>query len=89
MGGNSKQPLTKMPQKLHEQLHKDLNAFLRQRMDAAGNHMRPQRGNPADKIQENFSPEARRRAMADFYRQYGGKYPDAARDFFKQHPNLK
>jgi len=89
MGGDPKQKLTNTPNKLHEQLHKDLNAFLRQRMDAAGNHMRPQRGNPGWKIRQKFTDEQRRRAMADFYRQYGSKYPDAARDFFKQHPNLK
>jgi len=27
--------------------------------------------------------------MAEFYKEFGEKYPDAARDFFNQHPNLK
>jgi len=89
MGGDPKQPRTPMSPEQHRQLHKDLNDFLRGKTDAAGNHMRPQRGNPADRIQENFSPAERQAAMAEFYKKFGDKYPDAARDFFKQHPHLK
>jgi len=89
MGGDPKQPLTNMTKEMHDELHRDLNNFLRDRTNAAGNHMRPQSNNPGDWIQRNFSTAERRQAMADFYRQYGDKYPDAARDFFAQHPNLK
>ena len=88
MGGNPKQPTTRMSEETHKELHKDLNNFLRQQENAAGNHMRPQRGNSARRIAENFNRHTRLNAMADFYRQYGQKYVDAARDFFAQHPNL-
>lgn len=51
--------------------------------------MRPQRGNPGAKIRDNFTLEERRAAMAEFYKKFGDKYPDAVRDFFNQHPHLK
>ena len=88
MGGDPKQPLTDLPAGTHRGLHKDMNDFLRQRQDAFGNHMRPQRGNPGAKVRQNFSRQERLEALRDFYKQFGDKYPDAARDFFKQHPNL-
>jgi hypothetical protein len=89
MGGARNQPLTRMPKEMHDDLHRDLNNFLRDRTNAAGHHMRPQSNNSGDQIQLNFSPAERRQAMADFYRQYGDKYVDASRDFFAQHPHLK
>lgn len=93
MGGDPNQELTPMDKDLHrgagESLHNDLNNFLREQTDEAGNHMRPQRDNSGLKIRDNFNREQRLDALADFYKQFGGKYPDAARDFFKQHPHLK
>jgi RHS repeat-associated protein len=89
MGGARNQPLTRMSKEMHDDLHRDLNDFLRQRTNSVGDHMRPQSNNPGWKIQKNFTDDVRRQAMADFYRQYGNKYADAARDFFAQHPNLK
>ena len=89
MGGARKQPLTRMTKEMHDELHRDLNRFLRDRVDANGNHMRPQSNNPGPQIQRKFSTNERRQAMADFYRQYSDKYADAARDFFAQHPTLK
>jgi RHS repeat-associated protein len=88
LGGDPKQPLTALDAATHRRLHKDMNDFLRQRVDEFGNHMRPQRGNPASTIQLNFSLNSRLSAVADFYRQFGSSYPDAARDFFKQFPGL-
>jgi len=89
MGGNPKQPRTPMSPEQHRELHKDLNDFLRQKTDEAGNHMRPQRGNPGRDIRRNFTPEQRREATAEFYKKFESKYPDAARDFFNQHPDLR
>ena len=93
MGGNHTQKTTPMLKDAHrgagDSLHSDLNAFLRGKTDGAGNHMRPQRGNSGNNIQNNFTLEERRAAMAEFYKQFGNKYPDAARDFFGQHPHLK
>jgi RHS repeat-associated protein len=89
MGGNPKQPLTRMPPADHRDLHRHLNDFLRQKTDDAGNHMRPQRGNSGADIQNNFTPKQRQEAMAEFYKKYRDKYPDAARDFFNQHPHLQ
>jgi hypothetical protein len=93
MGGDPKQQTTPIPKDTHrgagESLHNDLNDFLRGKTDAAGNHMRPQRGNSAEDIAKNFSREEQLQAMAEFYKKFGNKYPDAARDFFKQHPHLK
>jgi RHS repeat-associated protein len=89
MGGARRQPLTRMTKEMHDDLHNDLRNFLRDRTDAAGNHMRPQSNNSGERIQELFTTKQRRQAMADFYRQFGDKYPDAARDFFAQHPTLK
>ena len=88
MGGDPNQKLTKMPPSKHRELHKDLNDHLRNQTDKHGNHMRPQRNNSKERIQDNFSRADRLDAMADFYQQNRGAYPDAARDFFNQHPNL-
>lgn len=89
MGGDPKQPLTQMPPAKHQQLHKDLNDFLRSKTNDAGNHMRPQPGNNTDAIQQNFSRDDRLDALANFYRQFESKYPEAAKNFFNQHPDLR
>jgi len=89
MGGNPNQKLTEMPADQHRQLHRDLNDHLVRQTDDFGNHMRPQRGNPGQRIQDNFTPDQRRDAMSDFYRQNQHKYPDAAKDFFNQHPSRR
>jgi hypothetical protein len=86
MGGEPKQPLTNLPDTVHRDLHSDLNKFLRNRTDGAGNDMAPRRGNSGKKIQETFSRDERLNALRDFYNQNMNKYPDAARDFFNQHP---
>jgi len=77
-----------MPAPDHRQLHKDLNDHLKTKTDEFGNHMRPQRGNSGAKIRENFTREQRLDATAEFYRKNAEKYPDAAKDFFDQHPKL-
>ena len=93
MGGDPKQPSTPMPRAPHrgagDSLHNDLNDFLRGKTDAAGNHMRPQPGNSGARIRDNFTRQELLNALADFYKKYCDKYPDAARDFFHQHPGLK
>ena len=89
MGGDPKQPLTDIPVPDHQALHKDLNDFLHGKTDAAGNHMRPQRGNSAADIQQDFTRQERLDAIAEFYKKFRATYPDAARDFFKQHPHLE
>lgn len=89
MGGAPRQPLTDIPVPEHHALHRELNEFLRGKVDELGNHMRPQRGNSAVDIQQNFSRKERLAAMAEFYKKNIGKYPDAARDFFSQHPHLQ
>jgi hypothetical protein len=93
LGGDPRQPTTPIPRDLHrgtgDSLHNDLNIFLRGKIDATGNHMRPQRGNSRTTIRENFTRDERLNAEAEFYKKFGDKYPDVARDFFKQHPHLK
>lgn len=89
LGGDRKQPTTTMFPYDHADLHREMNQFLRQKYDARGNHMCPQRGNPGRKIRRNFSRNERLAAEAEFYREFGWKYPDAARDFFAQHPQLR
>jgi hypothetical protein len=89
MGGDPKQPLTDIPVPDHQALHKDLNDFLHGKTDAAGNHMRPQRGNSAADIQQNFTRQERLDAITEFHKKFRAMYPDAARDFFKQHPHLE
>jgi len=89
MGGEPKQKKTPVPKDTHTDLHRDLNKFLRDKEDAAGNHMRPQRGNSGADIADNFTRQERLEAMAEFYKKFRDKYPDAARDFFKQHPELE
>jgi RHS repeat-associated protein len=88
MGGNKNQKLTDLSPATHKKLHKDLNDFLVKQKDAMGNHMRPQRGNSGARIRGNFTRAERLDALAGFYRQSRVKYPDAARDFFSQHPHL-
>lgn len=82
-----------IPRDLHrgtgDSLHNELNIFLRGKIDATGNHMRPQRGNSGADIRQNFTRAERLNADAEFYKKFGDKYPDVARDFFKQHPHLK
>jgi hypothetical protein len=89
MGGEPKQPLTDLPKSQHEQLHKDLNEFLASKKDQFGNHMRPQRGNSGAVIRRNFTRQERLNALAEFYKANLAKYPEAAADFFKQHPTLR
>ncbi len=89
LGGSPSQPTTNMFRYDHAELHQDLNNFLRQRLDSRGNHMCPQKGNPGRRIRRNFSRNERLAAVAEFYKQYGWKYPDAASGFFAQHPHLK
>ena len=89
MGGDPRQQTTDIPESSHYGLHKDMNDHLRTKSDAAGNHMRPQRGNSGAQIRDNFTREERLDALADFYRTNKVKYPDAAKDFFHQHPELE
>jgi len=89
MGGDPKQKLTNMVDADHVDLHRDLNNFLVKQKDEFGNHMRPQSGNTGAMIRANSTPEQRQKAMAKFYNQFKQKYPDAGKDFFEQHPNLK
>ena len=84
LGGNPKQPLTKLPDTTHRQLHRDMNKFLRNRKDAFGNDMAPRRGNSGQRIRENFSQQERIDALRDFYNQYRRTYSKEARDFFNQ-----
>jgi RHS repeat-associated protein len=86
MGGPVNQKLTRMGEKAHKSLHKNLNKYLVKQTNAAGKHMRPQRGNPGSLIQQRFSPDQRLRAMSNFYRNNVFKYPGAAKDFFMQNP---
>lgn len=93
MAGDPNQPTVGMPRDLHrgagDSLHHDLNEFLRGKTDAAGNHMRPQRGNPGIRIRDNFTREELLEAMAEFYKRFQDKYPDSARAFFNLHPHLR
>ncbi|MBX3434361.1 MAG: hypothetical protein KF847_13645 [Pirellulales bacterium] len=89
LGGDPKQKLTSLPKDTHTDLHRDLNKHLRDKTDAAGNHMRPLRGNSGRDIRRNFSREERLAAEAEFYKKFRDKYPDATRDFFEQHPGLE
>jgi RHS repeat-associated protein len=89
LGGDPKQPTTKLPRPEHKDLHQELNNFLRAKEDANGNHMRPQKGNSGSTIRSNFSREERLEAMSEFYKTKGAQYKEAAVDFFKQHPHLR
>jgi hypothetical protein len=89
MGGDPKQPTTPMPRSQHKDLHRDLNKFLDDKADEFGSSMRPKKGNSGNDIQRNFTRKQLLDAEAEFYKKYEHKYPDAARDFFKQHPHLR
>lgn len=89
MGGDPNQPTTRMPVSEHENLHRDLNNFLRGKTNDAGQHMRPQPRNSGAEIRENFFRSERLNAMAEFYMKFRDKYFNAARDFFKNLPHLK
>jgi Domain of unknown function (DUF4157) len=89
LGGDPAQPLTDVAKPSHQQLHADLNDFLAGKKDKFGNTMRPTRGNSGADIRANFSRKARLNALAEFYKANATKYPEAAADFFKQHPSLK
>ena len=89
LGGERKQELTDLLTFRHKQLHNDLNEFLRSKENALGQHMRPQPGNSGQKIRRRFSRAERLEAEAEFYRIHRHEYPDAARDFFQQHPDLE
>jgi hypothetical protein len=88
MGGARNQPLTRMSALEHQELHSELNRFLRGQTDAFGRSMSPSRSNPGQFIRSNFSRSARLGAMRDFYRGPGARFSRAAADFFKQHPDL-
>jgi hypothetical protein len=87
MGFPSNQQLTTLGQSVHQQLHRDLNNYLRTQTNDLGQHMRPQRGNSGEQIRNNFTQQERFNAMREFYNRYGDQYPWAARDFFRQFPD--
>jgi RHS repeat-associated protein len=89
MGGDPNQPLNNLARPKHQKLHKDLNDFLRNKTDRFGNHMRPQKGNPGAKIRTYFTRQERLNALAEFYKKNRKKYKSAARNFFRQHFELK
>lgn len=86
IGGKRKQLCTEMSEASHIDLHRDLNNFPDKVKDAAGNTMRPKRGNSGADILANFGRWECLKQVAAFYKLYGAKYADAARDFFAQHP---
>lgn len=90
MGGDPDQPLTNMSPEDHADLHSDLNEHLSNYYDENGNTMAPSSTNSGPNIQENFTREERLSALADFYGdpEIAASYPDAAADFFAQHPDL-
>ena len=88
LGGDPDQKLTTMWDPDHIELHRDMNDFLANKLDARGNHMRPQKGNSGRDIRNNFSRQERLEAEAEFYTLFADTYPDAAADFFAQHPGL-
>jgi len=88
MGGDPKQPTTPMKESEHQSLHKDLNEHLRNETNDKGQHMRPQKDNSGNEIRRNFERGERLDALKRFYEGFQNKYPDAARDFFNQHPEL-
>ncbi|WP_305852104.1 RHS repeat-associated core domain-containing protein, partial [Aliikangiella sp. G2MR2-5] len=88
LGGKPNQPLTRMSDWQHRQLHRDMNKFLRDRVNQNGHHMRPQSNNPGSAIREHFTRKQRLEALRDFYRGPGSRYTQAAKDFFSQHPHL-
>jgi hypothetical protein len=87
LGGKKDQDLTVLDASTHKSLHKDMNDFLRTKTDGNGNHMRPQSNNSGERIQRNFGRDACVNALCEFYRGPGAKYENAAKDFFKQHPD--
>lgn len=84
LNGPAQQDLTTMSRHRHDMIHRDLNDHLYAVTNPLGQHMRPQRGNPGGRITSNFTREQIIQALRDFYRKYGHKYPDAARDFYRQ-----
>jgi RHS repeat-associated protein len=86
MGGDKDQPTTKMSTSEHQELHSDLNKFLKNVTDKNGNDMSPRKGNSGADIRQNFTRDERVDAMRDFYNQNESKYPQAAKDFHAQHP---
>jgi uncharacterized protein RhaS with RHS repeats len=88
MGGDPDQPLTDMSRSSHQDLHNTMNKFLEQYTDEAGNNMRPTSNNSGQDIKTNFPRAERLDALKDFYNGPGAQWPNAAQDFFTQHPEL-
>jgi t-SNARE complex subunit (syntaxin) len=76
------QTLTKMSTSRHQELHREMNEYLRQQTDLDGNHMRPQRGNSGEKIRGIFSRPQRINALKGFYDSHPLKYWDARYKFY-------
>ncbi len=72
-----------MSRSRHQELHKEMNEYLKGQTDMNGNHMRPQRGNSGRVIQRNFDRPLRQNAMKGFYDLHPLKYWDARYDFYK------
>jgi len=89
MGGEPKQATTTLAESEHQQLHKELNEFLKQQKSEFGHDMAPRRGNPGSKIRQNFTRDELLRAAGEFYNKNAARFPKAAEDFFRQHPHLR
>lgn len=83
MGGDPKQTLTPLSKSLHNDLHRDLNDFLKLQTDDFGNHMRPQRGNSGFDIQFRFDRPLRIDVMKTFYDTNRFVYPRSRFDFYQ------
>jgi RHS repeat-associated protein len=89
LGGDPKQPLTRMCGCDHQDLHREMNKHLENYVDPSSQKtMRPKRGNSGAIIRNNFSRAERLCALANFYRQFATKFSEAASDFFRQHPDI-
>ena len=90
LGGAKDNGIASLRAGVHQDLHRELSAFLRGITNAEGKHMRPQRGNSGEVVRENFPTKERVQAMADYYSGPGNrlKYRNARREFFRLFPEL-
>lgn len=78
-----------MSKSRHEDLHKDMNNYLKEQKDMNGNHMRPQKGNSGKDIQRNFDRQQRIDVLKGFYNKYPLKYWDPKLDFYRNNKMMK
>lgn len=89
LGGDVNQKTTSLTESKHQDLHKDLNQYLKKQINEKGFDMYPRRGNPGIQIRNNFNDIERFNAIKRFYDLHPIEYWKPRWDFYRNNDLFK